>query len=143
MLTNSQTITQQIKKLKNLEKRMISGDLEKRYSKLEVQRFQEEIDLLNLKYGGIKDLMGRPGAVVVVDALTDANAIREAKTLGVPVFSIVDTNVSPTGIDYVIPGNDDAVRSMQILLDYFAQAVSEGAGSVKPVDKKPTAKSTK
>ena len=86
MLTNSQTITQQIKKLKNLEKRMISGDLEKRYSKLEVQRFQEEIDLLNLKYGGIKDLMGRPGAVVVVDALTDANAIREAKTLGVPVF---------------------------------------------------------
>lgn len=143
MLTNSQTITQQIKKLKNLEKRMASGDLEKRYSKLEVQRFQEEIDLLNLKYGGIKDLMGRPGAVVVVDALTDANAIREAKTLGVPVFSIVDTNVSPTGIDYVIPGNDDAVRSMQILLDYFAQAVSEGAGSVKPVDKKPTAKSTK
>ena len=143
MLTNSQTITQQIKKLKNLEKRMISGDLEKRYSKLEVQRFQEEIDLLNLKYGGIKDLMGRPGAVVVVDALTDANAIREAKTLGVPVFSIVDTNVNPTGIDYVIPGNDDAVRSMQILLDYFAQAVSEGAGSVKPVDKKPTAKSTK
>ena len=143
MLTNSQTITQQIKKLKNLEKRMASGDLEKRYSKLEVQRFQEEIDLLNLKYGGIKDLMGRPGAVVVVDALTDANAIREAKTLGVPVFSIVDTNVNPTGIDYVIPGNDDAVRSMQILLDYFAQAVSEGAGSVKPVDKKPTAKSTK
>ena len=143
MLTNSQTITQQIKKLKNLEKRMISGDLEKRYSKLEVQRFQEEIDLLNLKYGGIKDLMGRPGAVVVVDALTDANAIREAKTLGIPVFSIVDTNVNPTGIDYVIPGNDDAVRSMQILLDYFAQAVSEGAGSVKPVDKKPTAKSTK
>ena len=109
MLTNSQTITQQIKKLKNLEKRMASGDLEKRYSKLEVQRFQEEIDALNLKYGGIKDLMGRPGAVVVVDALTDANAVREAQTLGAPVFAIVDTNVNPTGIDYVIPGNDDAI----------------------------------
>ena len=134
MLTNSQTITQQIKKLKNLEKRMASGDLEKRYSKLEVQRFQEEIDALNLKYGGIKDLMGRPGAVVVVDALTDANAVREAQTLGAPVFSIVDTIVNPTGIDYVIPGNDDAIKSMQILLGYFAEAVSEGAGSVKPAD---------
>ena len=134
MLTNSQTITQQIKKLKNLEKRMASGDLEKRYSKLEVQRFQEEIDALNLKYGGIKDLMGRPGAVVVVDALTDANAVREAQTLGAPVFAIVDTNVNPTGIDYVIPGNDDAIKSMQILLGYFAEAVSEGAGSVKPAD---------
>ena len=134
MLTNSQTITQQIKKLKNLEKRMASGDLEKRYSKLEVQRFQEEIDALNLKYGGIKDLMGRPGAVVVVDALTDANAVREAQTLGAPVFAIVDTNVNPTGIDYVIPGNDDAIKSLQILLGYFAEAVSEGAGSVKPAD---------
>ena len=134
MLTNSQTITQQIKKLKNLEKRMASGDLEKRYSKLEVQRFQEEIDALNLKYGGIKDLMGRPGAVVVVDALTDANAVREAQTLGAPVFAIVDTNVNPAGIDYVIPGNDDAIKSMQILLGYFAEAVSEGAGSVKPAD---------
>ena len=134
MLTNSQTITQQIKKLKNLEKRMASGDLEKRYSKLEVQRFQEEIDALNLKYGGIKDLMGRPGAVVVVDALTDANAVREAQTLGAPVFAIVDTNVNPTGIDYVIPGNDDAIKGMQILLGYFAEAVSEGAGSMKPAD---------
>ena len=134
MLTNSQTITQQIKKLKNLEKRMASGDLEKRYSKLEVQRFQEEIDALNLKYGGIKDLMGRPGAVVVVDALTDANAVREAQTLGAPVFAIVDTNVNPAGIDYVIPGNDDAIKSMQILLGYFAEAVSEGAGSMKPAD---------
>ena len=134
MLTNLQTITQQIKKLKNLEKRMASGDLEKRYSKLEVQRFQEEIDALSLKYGGIKDLMGRPGAVVVVDALTDINAVREAQTLGIPVFSIVDTNVNPTGIDYVIPGNDDAIKSMQILLGYFAEAVSEGAGSVKQAD---------
>jgi len=66
MLTNGSTITQQIKKLKNLEKRMASGDLEKRYNKLEVQRFQEEIDSLNFKYGGIKDLMGKPGAVVVM-----------------------------------------------------------------------------
>ena len=142
MLTNGSTIAQQIKKLKNLEKRMASGDLEKRYNKLEVQRFQEEIDSLNMKYGGIKDLMGKPGAVVVVDALTDANAVREAQTLGVPVFAIVDTNVNPTGIDYVIPGNDDAVKSIQLLLDYFTAAVAEGAGSVK-VEEKPAKKEEK
>ena len=142
MLTNGSTIAQQIKKLKNLEKRMASGDLEKRYNKLEVQRFQEEIDSLNMKYGGIKDLMGKPGAVVVVDALTDANAVREAKTLGVPVFAIVDTNVNPTGIDYVIPGNDDAVKGIQLLLDYFTAAVAEGAGRVK-AEEKPAKKEEK
>lgn len=143
MLTNSQTITQQIKKLKNLEKRMASGDLEKRYNKLEVQRFQEEIDSLNIKYGGIKDLMGKPGAVVVVDALTDANAVSEAKTLGIPVFAVVDTNVNPTGIDYVIPGNDDAIKGLGLLLNYFAAAVTEGASSVKKADQKPAKKEEK
>ena len=142
MLTNGATIAQQIKKLKNLEKRMASGDLEKRYNKLEVQRFQEEIDNLNFKYGGIKNLMGKPGAVVVVDALTDANAVREAEALGVPVFAVVDTNVNPTGIDYVIPGNDDAIKSIQQLLDYFTAAVAEGAGSVK-TEEKPVKKEEK
>lgn len=135
MLTNSETITQQIKKLKNLDKRMVSGDLEKRYSKLEVQRFQEEIDLLNLRYGGIKDLMGKPGAMVVVDAAVDANAIREAKVLGIPVFAVVDTNVNPDGIDYVVPGNDDAIKGLSLLLDYFAQAVTEGAGAAEKTEK--------
>lgn len=143
MLTNSQTITQQIKKLKNLEKRMASGDLEKRYNKLEVQRFQEEIDVLNTRYGGIKDLMGKPGALVVVDAAVDANAIREAKVLGIPVFAVVDTNVNPTGTDYVIPGNDDAIKGLSLLLDYFAQAVAEGAGSRKKADQRPAKKEEK
>ena len=142
MLTNGATIAQQIKKLKNFEKRMASGDLEKRYNKLEVQRFQEEIDNLNFKYGGIKNLMGKPGAVVVVDALTDANAVREAEALGVPVFAVVDTNVNPTGINYVIPGNDDAIKSIQQLLDYFTAAVAEGAGSVK-AEEKPVKKEEK
>ncbi len=135
MLTNSQTISQQIKKLKNLEKRMASGDLEKRYSKLEVQRYQEEIDLLNTRYGGIKDLMGKPGALVVVDAMVDDIAVQEATKLGIPVFAVVDTNVNPAGIDYVIPGNDDAIKGLGLLLDYFAQAIAEGAVAVKPADK--------
>lgn len=135
MLTNVATMNQQMKKLRDLEKRMASGDLEKRYNKLEVQRFQEEIDELNIKYGGIKSLNGKPGAVVVVDVITDANAIKEAKTLGVPVIGIVDTNADPTPIDYVIPGNDDAIKGLNLLLDYFVQAVGEGAGSVKKEEK--------
>ena len=127
MLTNVLTVTSQIKKLHDLEKRMASGDLEKRYNKLEVQRFQEEIDVLNGKYGGIKNLSGIPGAIVVVDTIADAGAIREAKNLGVQVVGVVDTNADPTLVDYVIPGNDDAIKGTELLLDYFVQAVQEGA----------------
>lgn len=131
MLTNGATVGAQIKKLHDLEKRMQSGDLEKRYNKLEVQRFQEEIDELNHKYGGIKKMSGRPGALVVVDVISDANAVREAKTLGIPVVAIVDTNADPSGIDYVVPANDDAIKGLELLLDYFGQAVAQGAGSQK------------
>ena len=136
MLTNVSTITRQLKKLKNLERRMASGDLEKRYNKLEVQRYQEEIDLLNQKYGGIKNMNGRPGVVVVTDVIADANAVREAKTLGIPVVAIVDTNANPDGIDYVIPANDDAVKGVKLLLDYFAAAINEGAGTAQKIEKK-------
>ena len=125
MLTNSATINQQIKKLKTLEKRMESGELAKRYSKLEVQRYAEEIESLNTKYGGIKDLMGRPGILFVTDAIADANAIREAKTLNIPVVAIVDTNVNPDGIDYIIPANDDAIKGVKLLLDYAIEAIKE------------------
>ncbi len=125
MLTNVSTMNQQMKKLRDLETRMDSGDLEKRYNKLEVQRFQEEIDDLNTKYGGIKGLNGNPGAIIVLDILSDANAVKEAKTLGIPVVAVVDTNADPTGIDYVIPGNDDAIKGLSLLLDYFTAAVAE------------------
>jgi len=135
MLTNVATVGAQIKKLKDLERRMASGDLEKRYNKLEVQRYQEEIDELNKKYGGIKDLNGKPGAIVVLDVITDANAVKEAKTLGVPVVGIVDTNADPSVIDYVVPGNDDAIKGLQLLLDYFVAATAEGAGTVKKEEK--------
>ncbi|MFZ1317083.1 MAG: 30S ribosomal protein S2, partial [Candidatus Saccharimonas aalborgensis] len=85
MLTNVTTTNAQIKKLRDLERRMLNGDLEKRYNKLEVQRYQEEIDSLNVKYSGIKELSGKPGAVIVIDTLVDANAIREANNLHIPV----------------------------------------------------------
>lgn len=126
MLTNVSTMTSQLKKLRDLEKRMASGDLEKRYNKLEVQRFQEEIDELNRKYSGIKDLSGKPGALFVTDVIADANAVAEAKTLGIPVVGIVDTNANPDDIDYVIPANDDAIKSLQLLLDYATDAVRQG-----------------
>lgn len=126
MLTNVATVTGRIKELKNLEKRMDSGELANRYSKLEVQRFQEEIDDLNKKYGGIKDLNGKPGAVFVTDVVEDANAVREAKKLGVPIVAIVDTNADPGDIDYVIPANDDAIKGLQLILDYVVKAIEEG-----------------
>ena len=125
-LTNVETVNKQIKKLKDLERRMASGELEARYSKLEVQRFQEEIDLLNERYGGIKDMTNQPAAVIVTDAIQDKNAIKEAKTLNIPVYALTDTNVDPTDIKNVIPMNDDAVKAVKLVLDYFVEAIKEG-----------------
>lgn len=131
MLTNVATTTNQIRNLKSLESRMESGDLANRYGKLEVQRFSEEIEALNFKYGGIKDLEGKPGAVFVTDVIEDVNAIKEARKLNVPVIAIVDTNANPDLIDYVIPANDDAIKGIRLILDYAAAAVREGKGAAK------------
>ena len=125
-LTNVETVNRQIKKLKDLERRMASGELENRYSKLEVQRFQEEIDLLNERYGGIKDITEQPAAIIVVDANEDKNAVKEANVLNIPVFAIVDSNVDPTNIDYVIPANDDSIKATKLILSYFTEAIKEG-----------------
>ena len=133
-LTNVATVSAQIKKLKDLESKMISGDLENKYNKLEIQRFQEEIDELNLKYGGIKNLNGKPGAVFIIDVIGDINAIKEAKTIGVPVVAVVDTNADPSLIDYVIPGNDDAIKGIDLLLSYVSQAIIEGQSKAAPAE---------
>ena len=125
-LTNVETVNRQIKKLKDLERRMASGELENRYSKLEVQRYQEEIDLLNERYGGIKEMSEQPAMIIVVDALEDGNAIREANNLHIPVVALTDTNVDPTNIDYVIPMNDDSIKATKLALDYFCEAIKEG-----------------
>ena len=125
-LTNVETVNRQIKKLKDLERRMKSGELENRYSKLEVQRYQEEIDLLNERYGGIKEMTDQPAAIIVIDANEDKNAIKEANSLHIPVFAITDTNVDPTNIDYVIPANDDSIKATKLILDYFVEAIKEG-----------------
>ncbi len=125
-LTNVETINRQIKKVQDLERRMANGELEARYSKLEVQRFNEEIEALNERYGGIKDMTEQPSAIIVVDVPEDKNAIKEAKTLNIPVIALCDTNVDPSEIDYVIPSNDDSVKAVKLILDYFVEAIKSG-----------------
>ena len=126
MLTNRSTIDSQIKNLKLLEKRLASGELANRYNKLEVQRFQEQIEAGNVKYSGIKDMHGKPGLVFVIDSIIDRNAIKEANKLEIPVVAIVDSNADPAGVDYVIPANDDAIKAIQTITDYVVAAIEEG-----------------
>jgi len=136
MLTNWPTISTQIKRLKDLEAKMESGELQNKYNKLEVQRFQEEIDAKNAIYGGIKNMAQKVGAVFVFDMNEDANAVREARKLGVKVIGLADTNTDPSLADYAIPCNDDAIKTIELVADYARQAVEQGkARSAKTVDK--------
>ena len=128
MLTNSATINSRVKKLKDLETKMATGELAAKYNKLEVQRFQEQIDLMNYNFGGIKEMNGRPGALFVVDILEEANAVKEANKLNIPVVAIVDTNTNPDTVDYPIPSNDDAIKAIQYITDLVVGAVAEGKG---------------
>lgn len=136
MLTNTATMNARIKHLKDLETKMDSGALEAKYSKLEVQRFQEEIDQMNFLYSGIKHLNNKPGALFVIDVPGEMNAIREARKLNVPVVAVVDTNADPSLIDYPIPSNDDAIKAIELITSYVAAAISAGsAKQVKANDK--------
>ncbi len=136
MLTNWNTIGTQIKRLVDLETKMAAGDLAAKFNKLEVQRFQEEIDQMNTLYGGIKELNAKPGVVVVFDVVHDVNAVKEAKKLGLPIVGIVDSNADPSDITYPIPMNDDAIKALQLVADYMQSAVAEGkAKATKPTDK--------
>lgn len=136
MLTNKATMGARIKYLKELEAKMESGALAAKYNKLELQRFQEEIDQMNYNYGGIKDLSVRPGALFVVGTIEEDNAIREARKLNIPIVALVDTNTDPTLITYPIPANDDALKTIQLIVDYVQQAIETGkAKSAKTTDK--------
>ncbi len=133
MLTNKNTIGGRVKHLKDLEEKLENGTLSAKYSKLEVQRFQEEIDEMNHIYGGIKNISAKLGAIYVTDVNHDINAVREARKLGVPIVGIVDTNADPTLVDYPIPANDDAIKTIKLITDYVQQAIE--AGQVKHVKK--------
>jgi len=142
MMTNQNTIGGRIKRLKDLETRMANGELAARYSKLEVQRFQEEINEMNHLYGGIKEMAAKPGALFVVDILNDDIALREAHKLGIPVVGLVDSNGDPSSVNYPIPCNDDATKAINLILDYVQQAIEEGKSKVKAppnVEEKPQA----
>jgi small subunit ribosomal protein S2 len=136
MLTNWNTIGGRVKHLKSLEERMANGELANKYSKLEVQRFQEEIDQMKGIYGGVKDINSRPGAVFVVDIVHDVNAVREANKMGIPVVALVDTNADPSSVKYPVPCNDDAIKAIQLVVDYVQQAIETGKAKAKQnVDK--------
>jgi small subunit ribosomal protein S2 len=132
MLTNFKTIRQSIKRLAELSELAASGGLEKR-GKKEATQLRREMDKLERSLGGIKHMDGLPDALFVVDVGHENIAIHEAKKLGIPVAAIVDTNCSPDGIDYVIPGNDDAMRAIQLYATGIADAVLEGKESVPQV----------
>ncbi len=132
MMTNWNTIGGRVKHVKDLENRMESGELANKYNKLEVQRFQEEIAQMNVLYGGIKEMDKRPGAVFIVDIVNDANALREAVKMNIPVVALVDTNADPSKVKYPIPANDDAIKTIQLILDYVKTAIETGKAKVKP-----------
>jgi small subunit ribosomal protein S2 len=141
MLTNSNTINVRIKKLKDLEAKMENGELAAKYNKLEVQRYQEQIDLMNVSFGGIKDLQGRPGALFIIDISKEDTAVKEANRLGVPIVALVDTNVDPSKVKYPIPCNDDAIKAIALALNYAKEAVLAGqTARVKKADKADNAK---
>jgi small subunit ribosomal protein S2 len=130
-LTNSETIGGRIKHLKDLEAKMESGTLAAKYNKLELQRYQEEIDDMNFQYGGIKEMTSKPAAVFVVDVIDNLNAVKEAKKLKIPVVAIIDSNADPSLVDYPVPGNDDAIKSIALICDYAADAIKTGKAKAK------------
>ncbi len=125
MLTNYKTIRQSIRRLRDLETQMADGTMAKLTKKEALSR-QRTLEKLEKGLGGIKDMGGLPDVLFVVDVDHERIAITEANKLGVPVVGIVDTNSNPDGVDYVIPGNDDAIRSVRLFVQAVADAVIEG-----------------
>ena len=128
MLTNFKTIRQSIKRLTDLEELQANGGLDRR-GKKEQQVLRREMDKLLKTLGGIKEMNSLPDALFIIDVGHELIAIQEAKKLGIPVVAVVDTNCSPEGVDYVIPGNDDAMRAIMLYAGAIADAVLDGKAS--------------
>ena len=125
MLTNFITIKRSVDRLNNLNK-MFADDSIKAFPKKEITKLQKEMEKLEDVLGGIKNMRSYPAAVFIVDPNREHIAVQEAKKLKIPLVAIVDTNCDPTDIDYVIPGNDDAIRAIKLFASKFADAVTEG-----------------
>src|SRR5690554_500655 len=128
MLTNYKTIRQSIRRLRELETQSQDGTFDKLTKKEALMRTRE-MEKLELSIGGIKEMGGLPDALFVIDVDHERIAINEANKLGIPVIGVVDTNSNPDGIDHVIPGNDDALRAIQIYVKSIADACIEGAAT--------------
>lgn len=126
MMTNWQTITKSISRLRELEKLFGDAEQMKKRTKKELLMMAREKDKLELTLGGIKDMGGQPDAIFVIDTTMEDIAINEANKIGIPVFAIVDSNANPDGVQYVIPGNDDALRAIDLYCDLMADAVLDG-----------------
>jgi small subunit ribosomal protein S2 len=124
-LTNFTTIRKSVKRLTNIEKMESDGTFDK-LTKKEVLFLQREKDKLNKVLSGVVEMTRLPGAIFVVDIKKEAIAVKEARRLSIPVFAIVDTNCDPDDVDFVIPANDDAIKSVQVILKSFSDAVLEG-----------------
>ncbi|MBQ9314481.1 MAG: 30S ribosomal protein S2 [Clostridia bacterium] len=124
MLTNFKTIRARVDRMKELERMEEDGTFEV-LPKKEVIKLKQERDKLEKNLGGIKDMTELPGAMFVVDPKKEKNAILEARKLGIPVIGLVDTNCNPEDVDYVIPGNDDAIRAIKLIIEAMANAVIE------------------
>ena len=127
MLTNYKTIRQSIRRLRDLEEQSTDGTFAK-LTKHEALTRQRMLEKLESSLGGIKDMGGLPDVILIVDVDHEKIAVTEAKTLGIPVVAIVDTNSNPDNVDYLIPGNDDAIRSVRLFLATFADAILEARG---------------
>jgi small subunit ribosomal protein S2 len=125
MLTNFKTVKSSIKRLKDMEVMIAEGGTE-RLTKKEGLMFQRELDKLNKSIGGIKDMNGLPSAIFMIDVGYHKIAVAEAQALGIPVVAVVDTNHSPDGVDYIIPGNDDSAKAIALYAKGMADAVLEG-----------------
>ncbi len=126
MLTNWNTISASIKRLRTVDETLNNPEAKHGLTKKEQLNLAREKEKLEKALGGIKDMGGLPDAIVVIDVMKEANAILEARRLGIPVFGVVDTNCDPDGIDFLIPGNDDATRAINLYCDLFAEAVLDG-----------------
>lgn len=122
MLTNYKTVRQSIKRLRDLEKMRDEGAFDRMIKKEALQK-SRELEKLEKSFGGIKNMAGLPDAVFVIDTQQENIAIQEAKRLGIPVIAIVDTNGNPDDVDYIIPGNDDAIRAIRLYLKGIADSI--------------------
>ena len=129
LLTNFKTVRQSINRLKELEAEKLDGSMDKR-NKKETLMNNRELEKLERTLGGIKDMGGLPDALFVVDVGYEYIAIKEAQKLGIPIIGVVDSNNNPQGIDYVIPGNDDAIRSIRLYAQGIADAILDGRQAV-------------